>query len=89
MLTSSSSGPQTLRGFLRMASPLLRKRRSAFGPAEHGRYPDAMRQGNGGRVLQSLSRHFAPDNNSLERTAQISAKLRLTSIFSGAQLAPR
>ncbi len=42
----------------------------------------------GMRVLQSLNRRFAPDNNSLEHTAQISAKLCLSSIFSGAQLAP-
>ena len=37
-LTSSSSGPQTPRGFLRMASPLLRKRLAPFGPAEHERW---------------------------------------------------
>lgn len=36
-LTNSSSGPQTPRGFLRMASPLLRKRLAPFGPTEHGR----------------------------------------------------
>ena len=36
-LTSSFSGPQTLRGFLRMPSALLRKQRAPFGPAEHGR----------------------------------------------------
>ena len=35
--TSSSSGPQTLRGFLRMPSAFWRKRSSAFGPAEHWR----------------------------------------------------
>jgi hypothetical protein len=52
-------------------------------------YPDAMRQGNVVRVLPSLNRRFTPDNNSLEHTAQISARLRLSSIFSGAQLAPR
>lgn len=52
-------------------------------------YPDAMRQGNVVRVLQSLYRRFAPYNNSLEHTAKISARLRLSSIFSGAQLAPR
>ena len=53
------------------------------------RYPDAMRQGNVVRVLQSLYRRFAPYNNSLEHTAKISARLRLSSTFSGAQLAPR
>ncbi len=37
-ITKSSSGPQTLRGFLRMASPLLRKRHSVFGSAEQRRY---------------------------------------------------
>ena len=52
-------------------------------------YPDAKRQGNVVRVLQSLYRRFAPYNNSLEHTAKISARLRLSSIFSGAQLAPR
>ena len=51
-------------------------------------YPDAMRQGNVVRVLQSLYRRFAPYNNSLEHTAKISARLRLSSIFSGAQLVP-
>jgi hypothetical protein len=53
------------------------------------RYPDAMRQGNVVRVLQSLYRRFVPYNNSLEHTAKISARLRLSSIFSGAQLTPR
>jgi len=37
-ITSSSSGHQTLRGFLRMPSASLRKRCSAFGAAEHERY---------------------------------------------------
>jgi hypothetical protein len=37
-LTSSSSGPQTPHGFLRMPSAFLRKRLATFGPAEHGRY---------------------------------------------------
>jgi hypothetical protein len=48
-----------------------------------------MRQGNVLRVLQFLNRRLAPDNNSLEQTAKISARLRPLSIFSGAQLAPR
>ena len=52
-------------------------------------YPDALRQGNVVRVLQSLYRRFAPYNKSFEHTAKISARLRLSSIFSGAQLAPR
>jgi hypothetical protein len=47
-----------------------------------------MRQSNVVRFFQSLSRRFAPDNNSLEHKAQISARLLLSSIFSGAQLAP-
>jgi len=37
-LTSSSSGPETPRGFLRMPSAFLRKRLATFWPAEHGRY---------------------------------------------------
>ncbi len=37
-ITRSSSGPRTLRVFLRMPSALLRKCHSAFVPAEHGRY---------------------------------------------------
>ncbi len=37
-LTISSNGHQTLRGFLRLLSALLRKHRSAFGSAEHWRY---------------------------------------------------
>jgi hypothetical protein len=35
-LTRHSSGTPTLRGFLRMAPPLSRKRRSALGSAEFG-----------------------------------------------------
>lgn len=40
-------------------------------------------------ALAGSLRRFAPYNNSLEHTAKISARLRLSSIFSDAQLAPR